>query len=222
MNFIKIYLGLITILVLFLSYKVWFKDNDNDIIRTQGIIVEDMEGRPRILIGSPAPIVPERVRTDTSKVRQLWGKYFPKEYMTYYKEYNNDNFGIIVLDEKGVDRMAIGSPVPDPNIGKRIGPSTGIVINDGEGFERTGYGLLELENGNRVVLGLDNDNGTEGLTLSILEDGTKGLNINSSNQQIFVGSSDSSSIYRRDSLPFHGISITNEGGKKIIFNSSGK
>lgn len=59
--------------------------------------------------------------------------------------------------------MAIGDSVPDPNIGKRIGPSTGIVINDQEGFERSGYSLLSVGVEYRVVLGLDTKRGTEGL-----------------------------------------------------------
>ncbi len=36
----------------------------------------------------------------------------------------------------------MGYPVPHPNIGRRIGPRTGLAINDAEGFERSGYGLL--------------------------------------------------------------------------------
>ncbi|WP_221740837.1 hypothetical protein, partial [Streptomyces sp. RP5T] len=37
------------------------------VIRTRGIIVEDAEGRARILIGAPAPTVPERLRTSPAR-----------------------------------------------------------------------------------------------------------------------------------------------------------
>jgi hypothetical protein len=48
---------------------------------------------------------------------------------------------LIIEDEKGRDRIVMGSPVPDPKEGKRISPSTGLVINDTAGFERFGLGL---------------------------------------------------------------------------------
>ena len=36
--------------------------------------------------------------------------------------------GLIVVDEQGRERIVIGSPVPDPREGKRLNPSTGMVI----------------------------------------------------------------------------------------------
>lgn len=41
----------------------------------------------------------------------------------------------------------LGDPVPDPNIGRRIGPATGLIINDLQGFERTGYGFIDQDDG---------------------------------------------------------------------------
>lgn len=67
--------------------------------------------------------------------------------------------------------------MPDPNIGKRIGPSTGIIINDQEGFERSGYGLLNVGGVYRVVLGLDTKRGTEGLALAVRDDGAVGVSV---------------------------------------------
>ena len=37
----------------------------DELIRTKGIVIEDSQGKPRILIGAPVPFVPERIRTDT-------------------------------------------------------------------------------------------------------------------------------------------------------------
>jgi hypothetical protein len=59
--------------------------------------------------------------------------------------------GLIVVDQNGVERLVIGAPIPEP-AGRRIAPSTGLVINDSAGAERFGVGLLG--NGN-VVMGFD-------------------------------------------------------------------
>lgn len=58
---------------------------------------------------------------------------------------------LIVVDEKGVERVVIGAPVPEP-AGRRVAPTTGLVINDSAGAERFGVGLLG--NGN-LVMGFD-------------------------------------------------------------------
>ena len=85
--------------------------------------------------------------------------------------------GMLVLDENGFDRLAIGDSTPDPNIGKRIGAGPGIDINDAAGFERTGYGLVTVDGKDRVVLGLDSKSGEEALSLMVREDGAAGLSI---------------------------------------------
>lgn len=48
---------------------------------------------------------------------------------------------IIIEDEQGRDRIVFGSPVPNPKEGQRSSPSTGLVINDADGYERFGLGL---------------------------------------------------------------------------------
>ena len=73
-------------------------------------------------------------------------------------------------------------------VGKRISPATGLQINDKNGNERSGYGMLE--NG-RVVLGLDHETG-EGVMLFILPDlGYSGFLVNGisgeNRQRIFLG-----------------------------------
>jgi len=150
-----------------------------EVTRTRGIIIEDSQGRERILIGAPIPASRTRVRTDTARVRQVWSRRFPNpdQYMGYYANYRHSMHGMLVLDEHGFDRLAIGDSTPDPNIGRRIGPGTGIQINDGQGFERSGYGLLSVDGRDRVVLGLDSRRGTEGLALSLFDDGQAGLSV---------------------------------------------
>jgi hypothetical protein len=62
--------------------------------------------------------------------------------------------GLVVEDVMGRDRIVIGAPLPTPG---RISPSTGMAINDPQGVERFGLGLLD--NG-RVVMGFDAPPGT--------------------------------------------------------------
>ena len=87
--------------------------------------------------------------------------------MDWYKTYNHSADGMVILDEDGFDRVAIGS-TPDPNIGQRIGPGTGIIINDELAFEKSGYQQIDVEGQKRMVFGLNRPDGTEGVILSIL------------------------------------------------------
>lgn len=195
------------------------KSGTDDVIRVKGIIVEDNEGRERILIGSPIPYAVNRARTDTVKISETWGKRFGEKYMEWYKGYNHQANGIVLLDENGWDKVIIGDPTPDPIIGKRIGNSTGIIINDSSGLERTGYGILDVQGEDRVVLGLDKNNGTEGLTLSVMPDGTTGLNINADGQSIFLGKAAVGNWNAPENQDFHGMIIRdNQKQDKIITN----
>jgi hypothetical protein len=65
--------------------------------------------------------------------------------------------GLIIVDERGRERIFIGSPVPDPKEGARRKPATGMTINDPAGFERFALGLTE---DNRLVMGFDAPRGT--------------------------------------------------------------
>ena len=60
--------------------------------------------------------------------------------------------GLIIVDEQGRERIVLGSPVPDPKEGKRLNPSTGMLINDINGYERFGLGLTQ---DNRMGMGFD-------------------------------------------------------------------
>lgn len=104
------------------------------VLRTRGLVIEDTQGRPRILLGAPFPKVPERTRQDSQTT------------------------SMVFLDEKGHDRLTLGEE-PEPQIGgkvstvlHRIAPGFGVVIHDGEGNERGAYGWLA--NG-RALITLD-------------------------------------------------------------------
>jgi hypothetical protein len=100
-----------------------------DVIRAKGLIIVDDQNRERILLG--APITPEgRKRKDPAT-------------------------GIVLLGENGSDRIVLGY-APGPQIGgqavKRIADTVGLQINDKDGNERAGFGMVGDD---RVVLGLD-------------------------------------------------------------------
>lgn len=163
-------------LALILLAAAAFRPSQDEIITARGIVITDSLGRDRILIGAPIPSVEGRVRTDPERVREHWaGRYpDPDQYMGYYANYRHDTNGMLVLDGNGFDRLVVGDPVPDPNIGRRIAPSTGLVVNDRKGFERTGYGVLDLGERYRVVLGLDGEQG-EGVVLYLDDAGRRGM-----------------------------------------------
>jgi len=64
--------------------------------------------------------------------------------------------GLVVVDERGTERVSIGAPAPDPLIlGKRVsrGDSfAGVLVFDAEGNERGGYGT---DDSGTVFLSLD-------------------------------------------------------------------
>ncbi|WP_396223959.1 hypothetical protein [Gemmatimonas sp.] len=167
-----------------------FVKQEPSVIRTRGIVIVDDKGRERILIGAPIPAARNRVRTDLKRVEGLWASRYPdpKQYMRWYADYRHTMHGMLVLDENGFDRLAIGDSTPDPNVGKRIGAGPGLEINDAQDFERTGYGLLTVGGKDRVTLGLDSRQGTEGLTLTVRDDGHTGVRIDGGDgQAIFLG-----------------------------------
>jgi hypothetical protein len=159
----------------------------DQVLRARGLVIVDAAGRERILIGAPIPSARNRVRTDTNRVRDVWGRRFPPKYMEWYRDYRHGMNGVLVLDEGGFDRVALGDSVPDPNIGRRIGPSTGVVINDAQGFERSGYGLLAMRGRDRVVLGLDDARGREGVALFVADSGRAGIEITDGADGAYLG-----------------------------------
>jgi hypothetical protein len=95
------------------------------ILRAQGLIIEDSQGRPRILLGAPFPAVRERSRQDARTTSMLF------------------------LDQNGHDRLTLGEEL-EPQVGgkllppgvHRIASGFGVVIHDGSGDERGAYGWL--------------------------------------------------------------------------------
>lgn len=88
------------------------RTNKFDLIRAKGIIIEDENGKDRILIGAPIPYSKDRVRTDTNQVRKYFASdIYPKDpnkYMEWYKKYRHSAFGMVVLNDKGIDVMQLG------------------------------------------------------------------------------------------------------------------
>ena len=161
--------------------------SDSGIIHVRGIVVDDAAGRARILIGAPIPAAVNRVRTDSLRMRQIWGPHFPASYLTYYLAYRHSMTGMLIMNDSGFDRVAIGDSTPDPNIGRRIGPATGIIINDAHGFERGGFDFITVARSHdRVVLGLDSPHG-EAVTLSTFDSGSAGLRVATPDRSLFVG-----------------------------------
>ncbi|WP_374364576.1 hypothetical protein [Cloacibacterium sp.] len=187
--------------------------NKLDLIRTKGIIIEDENGKDRILIGAPIPHSKDRVRTDTNLVR----KYFASElnpenkdkYMEWYKKYRHSAFGMVVMNEKGIDVMQLGDKLSDPNVGRRIFLPTGILLNNQKGLEVGGFGTHTFDDGRSgVALGLDDPkNGREAFHALVLSDGTRALILQDKKGKLLLGmgSSQNNIFGNKDSLSFIGV-----------------
>src|SRR5688572_20392434 len=68
---------------------------------------------------------------------------------------------IVIVDEKGTERVWIGAPVPDPIVQgqrqKRVGPVSGIVVLDAKGNERGAYVTSDVSG--EVFMSLDSEKG---------------------------------------------------------------
>jgi hypothetical protein len=124
------------------------------VLRARGLVIEDREGRQRILLGAPVPKRSGRLRQD-------------------------ETVGLLVLGENGTDRVALGAPTPDPQSGgtvsRRIGAAAGLMVADKNGNERGGFAVLD--NDGRAVLGLDYQSGGEAITLAVLPEEGPSLQI---------------------------------------------
>lgn len=204
-------------IALTISFFKQIKTNKNEIIYAKGIVIQDDNGNERILIGAPVPNAKNRIRTDSLKVWENWGKNYEPEFMEWYKEYSNDNYGILILDSLGFDRIALGNPVPDLSFGQRIGPLTGLIINDENGTERTGYGVININGKNRVNLGLDDKHGIDRVSLSVDESGVYGLKVFDKNSRIFLGKTDSINPFLKDVPNFNGLLIDDADNQDVDF-----
>lgn len=201
---------------LFSFYKV---DKFN-IIRAKGIILEDENGRDRILIGAPVPYSKDRVRTDLKKVEAQWAKEYGKDYMKWYKDYYHGTYGMIVMDDKGIDKLLVGDKLADPNVGKRISDATGITWNDENGMERGGLGLQKIKGTNnyRGVLGFDDNQGGEGFHLAQFEDGSQMLRMVHDEGYILLGQAKPNGFFNKKE-PFIGIMAFDKNDNIIYENN---
>src|SRR5216683_1201796 len=68
-----------------------------EILRARGLVIEDSQGRPRVLLGAPFPKVPDRKRQDEGST------------------------AIVFLGEDGSDRLIVGEGI-DPQINGKVYP----------------------------------------------------------------------------------------------------
>lgn len=109
--------------------------------------------------------------------------------MEWYKNYRHSAFGMVVMNEKGMDVMQIGDQLSDPNVGRRIFLLTGILSNNQNGLEVAGLGahIFEDDTGG-VALGLDDPiTGREALHAVVLSDGTRALILQDMKDKLLVG-----------------------------------
>lgn len=200
---------------LFSSFKQQWQTFD--VIRAKGIIIEDSTGRDRILIGAPIPTSKYRVRTDTAQVRKHWAKNYgnPDQYMQWYKGYHHSAIGMVVMNEEGFDRVAVGDKLPDPNSGKRMFEPAGVMWNDKQGWEKGGLGVNTTKDGKaRSIIGLDDDNG-EAVHLVALEDGTKGLIIGGESGRLMIGMSNKDGQWFQNKEAFAGWKLFDKKGQIV-------
>jgi hypothetical protein len=90
---------------------------------------------------------------------------------------------LIVVDEKGIDRIVIG-PIPNPQVRgtrmKRRSPAMGVEVNDSQGNERVGLAILD--DGSTVV-GMDDELGQERAHLYYIPKKGAGLLIHGENEK---------------------------------------
>lgn len=215
---------LMVLLILMISFLLYDKLETNEqpgVLYAKGLVILDEEGKERILIGAPIPKSKDRIRDDLKKAQAVWGEELElnKEW-DWFEEMNHDCYGMLILDENGHDRLALGSPTPDPNIGIRIAPSTGLEINDEKGYERSGYGLMPINGKNRVALGLDSPNSEEGAVFAMYEDGTVGLSVFDAKlkRAMFLGKSEANTYMTPSKEKYFGLAIKDSLNQVKIIN----
>lgn len=217
-NGLRYYLLISSVVILvFIFFSFGHEEKKFEIIRAKGIIIEDSAGKDRILIGAPIPFSEDRVRTDTSLVRKYWAGTYKNadEFMQWYKSYYHSAIGMVVMNEKGFDRVLMGDKLADPNTGKRMFESAGIVWNDRAGWERGGSGVNTTADGKaRSVIGVDNTNG-EAVHLVALEDGTNAIAIGSEDGLLLIGFSKKNGSFFQNKESFNGMKFFNPNGELI-------
>lgn len=209
----QLFKGFVSITLVGAFSLAFTTNNKFDLIRTKGIIIEDDAGKDRILIGAPIPYSKDRVRTDTNLVRKFFASEInpqnKDQYMKWYKNYRHSAYGMVVMNEKGIDVMQLGDKLSDPNVGRRIFLPTGILLNNQKGLEVGGFGTHTFDDGRSgVALGLDDPkNGREAFHALVLSDGTRALILQDANGKLVLGfGPQKSNLFRnKDSLSFVGV-----------------
>lgn len=193
-NLKRTFLGTICLLAICILTFAFTNTETFGVIRAKGIIIVDEKGKERILIGAPIPFSKDRVRNDTALVRKYFANTIipknPDLYMKYYKEYKNSAFGMVVLNDKGMDVVQFGDKLSDPNTGRRQFENSGLIWNSQNGTELGGVGVNTLSNGkSRVVFGFDDpsDGGSEALHAGVLEDGSRILTMRDIDGSLVIG-----------------------------------
>jgi hypothetical protein len=213
----RLYIGSLILLVIAFTTFSFTKTDRFDLIRTKGIVIEDANGRDRILIGAPVPFSKDRVRTDTAKVRKYWASQFkkPDEYMKWYANYKNSADGIVFMNDKGFDVVQVGDDLSDANVGKRMFRSTGILWNTQTGWERGGAGVNTTDDGkSRPTIGLDDESG-EAMHIICLEDGSKGIIIGGENGSLRLGMANKEGELFQNKGKFTGMKFFDNNGKTV-------
>jgi len=167
------------------------------VLRTRGLIIEDSQGRPRILLGAPFPAVKERTRQDARTT------------------------SILFLDPEGHDRLTLGEEL-EPQIGGKVPPGIhriasgfGVVIHDGSGDERGAYGWLS--NG-RALITLDRP-GTEAFA-AMVNDKTGEAKISLGFPPAIAADASAIEIGTKASTAF--LRFNNKSGRNLaVFNTEG-
>lgn len=216
-NMKRMLLGFVSITLIILLSFGFTQTEKFGIIRAKGIIIEDENGKDRILIGAPIPASKDRVRTDSGKVRKYWASQFdnPDEYMGWYKKYKNSSNGIVFMNKEGFDEVLVGEDLADANAGVRMFKLSGILFNNKKGWERGGAGVNTLENGKtRQGIGFDDSSG-EAMHMMTMEDGSKALIIADEKGSLRIGIAKNAGELFQNKESFTGIKYFNSEGKLI-------
>ncbi len=117
------------------------------VLHARGVVIEDAQARPRILLGAPFPAVAGRKRQDATSA------------------------ALVFLNEHGFDRLIVGEGIT-PQVAGRVlsggkkpgaGSGYGLTLHDGGGNERGGLGFLPYlasgVGGGRATIALDRPSG---------------------------------------------------------------
>jgi hypothetical protein len=215
-SWLKGYAVISSLVLIYLSI-VLFSMRNREVLRLRGLVIEDAQGRDRILIGAPVPASRDRIRTDLEKVKAAFApKLGGDAYLKDYPGLSHEAHGLVFLNEQGHDKLHVGEKLPDAITGKRIVSASGFTFNDDEGFERGGFGISRTETGEyRTMLGMDDPNGSEAVHLFVLEDGSKGLRVVHEGGQLVLGRFKPNNAAVESLGELSGLSFVDEEGKVL-------